>query len=226
MRFVLVRHAQSENNRLWAETGRSDFRDPDPPLSELGRRQADALAAAVGRLPWRPTHLYASLMTRAIATAAPFAEAVDLPVLGHELLHEVGGPYVVGPTGERIAHAGSSRVALGALTPRLVLPDLAGAHGWFPGPHEDADGAGRRADAVVAALRARHASDDVLAVFTHGWFTQKLLRSLLGGGDGVWFTIHNTGVSIVSDAAPGLPCPVEVWGLNDTGHLPASWRTE
>lgn len=226
MHFVLIRHAQSENNRLWAETGTADFHDPDPGLSPLGERQARALARDAELLPWRPTHVYASLMSRAIATAAPFADALDLPVLGHELLHEVGGPYVGSHLTERVAHAGAGRATLAALSPRLVLPDAAGDDGWFPGPLEAIEDALTRAEVVVTALRERHAADDVVALFTHGWFTQKLLRTLLGGQERAWFTVHNTGVSVVADAREGMPCPVEVRCLNSTRHLPYEWLTE
>lgn len=94
MRFVLVRHAQSEANRLWAETGTADAAGADPGLSRLGVRQARALARDIHRLPWRPTHLYASRTARAAATAAPLAAALGLGVVTHDLLHEVAEPAI------------------------------------------------------------------------------------------------------------------------------------
>ena len=229
MRFVLVRHAQSENNRLWAEAAPGadvpDAVDPDPGLTALGRRQSAALAREANRLPWRPTHLYASLMLRAVATAHPLAEALDLPVVAHELLHEVGGPYTL-REGVRAPHPGSGRDALSALSPRLSLPDAAGADGWFPGPHEGVDEAAWRARRAVADLRSRHAADDVVLLVSHGWFIQQLLRALVPSAPAdVWFTMHNTGVSAVADADPGLPLGVEVFCLNSTGHLPPTWIT-
>lgn len=192
MRFVLVRHAQSENNRVWAEAGAAGGLVHDPALSVLGVVQAAALASHAHSLPWRPTHLYSSLLTRAWQTAAPFGEALGLPVVGHGPLHEVGGPTAPG------------RDDVG----------------------ESVEDAVARAERVVGWLRRRHHPDDVVALVTHGWFIQQLLRALLGSFDGVWFTMHNTGVTLLADADAGLPCPVEVRCVNSTAHLPGHWLTQ
>ena len=45
MRFVLIRHGQSSNNALWAETGNEIGREVDTRLTDLGEAQAAALAA-------------------------------------------------------------------------------------------------------------------------------------------------------------------------------------
>ena len=45
MRFVLIRHGQSTNNALWAETGDDTDREVDARLTALGEAQAAALAA-------------------------------------------------------------------------------------------------------------------------------------------------------------------------------------
>jgi broad specificity phosphatase PhoE len=65
--LTLVRHGQSEANARGVMCGRSD-----PPLTDVGRRQAAALAAA---LP-RPTRLITSPLVRARETAAVFATDV------------------------------------------------------------------------------------------------------------------------------------------------------
>ena len=71
MRLILVRHGQSQNNQVYAETGGDLGRYPDPKLTDLGRIQAERVAAALASdtVPWRGTHLYASLMLRAIPTS-------------------------------------------------------------------------------------------------------------------------------------------------------------
>jgi broad specificity phosphatase PhoE len=53
-----------------------------------------------------------------------------------------------------------------------------------------------RADEVVAGLAA-HADDEVVAMVTHGAFTQYLIPALMGStvASHGWFTINNTGVS-------------------------------
>ncbi len=72
-RLLLVRHGQSE----WNADGRWQGQ-ADPPLSDLGRRQAQAAAAAVGAVD----AVVASPLERAFLTAAAISEAVGVgPVL-------------------------------------------------------------------------------------------------------------------------------------------------
>ena len=40
MRLYYIRHAQSENNALWDQTGSDEGRKHDPSLTELGWEQA------------------------------------------------------------------------------------------------------------------------------------------------------------------------------------------
>ena len=61
MELYLIRHGQSTNNR-------GDARVPDPPLTELGKQQADRTGKALGNLGI--TRLYCSAMLRAVQTAA------------------------------------------------------------------------------------------------------------------------------------------------------------
>lgn len=203
MRLVLIRHAQSGNNLLYAQTGATSGRSPDPGITDLGHEQTRLLAAAVadGVLPWDIDHLYCSLMTRAIQTAVPVAEALDLPVHGHAELFEVRGPYDVDPeSGEDVPHPGAGRDALGAHSDRFVLPYEAGADGWWSGPVEGDPDVPARARRVVAGLRATHGPDATVALVTHGYFTQFLLRELLGiEAMTGWFDIHNTSITLLED---------------------------
>jgi broad specificity phosphatase PhoE len=67
--LVLVRHGQTEANAQGLLLGRAD-----PPLSELGRRQAQALAAMVPS----EARIVASPLARTVETAAAFGRAVDV----------------------------------------------------------------------------------------------------------------------------------------------------
>lgn len=90
MRFVLVRHAQSHNNWLWAETGSVAARVPDPELTALGSPAGRSPSKAARRWDWRPTQVYASVKgARAPRRPSRFGETLDLPV---RALYEVGGP--------------------------------------------------------------------------------------------------------------------------------------
>src|SRR3954464_6811090 len=174
MRFVLIRHGQSTNNALWAETGAEVGREVDTRLSALGEAQAAALAAyaASPGLPWSLTHLYASPMSRAVQTAAPLADALDLPLKLSQDLFEVGGPYDrLEDTGEQVAHRGSPGSVIAAVSDRVDLPDWVTEEVWWQGEVErEREVYVARADRLVGALRDTHAPDDVLGLVSHGWF--------------------------------------------------------
>lgn len=85
MHFYLIRHGQSYVNLPDWDKGNSD-----EGLTDLGKRQAAALAA------WLPRHLskvdaiYASTMQRARETAVPLAKAYNLPIQFDDRLREIG----------------------------------------------------------------------------------------------------------------------------------------
>jgi probable phosphoglycerate mutase len=73
--IVLVRHGKT------ATTGTIlPGRAPGLHLSEVGRAQAEAVAARIGGLTRRPSAVYASPLERAQETAAPIAKALRLRV--------------------------------------------------------------------------------------------------------------------------------------------------
>ena len=94
MEFYIIRHAQSANNALLDQRQRVQ----DPPLTELGHRQAEIVAqhlvtgvdpeqkidapegvtAAHGRQGYGLSRLYCSAMHRSLQTAWPIARAVGL----------------------------------------------------------------------------------------------------------------------------------------------------
>lgn len=74
MRLLLIRHAETKHNRESRVQGRADN-----PLSELGQRQAVALAGYLRREPLRA--VISSPLMRARATAAAIAAAHDLAVV-------------------------------------------------------------------------------------------------------------------------------------------------
>jgi broad specificity phosphatase PhoE len=71
--LVLVRHGQTEANARGLLLGRSD-----PPLSTLGVRQADALAAALTPVLAPEARVVASPLRRARETAEAFGRPVDV----------------------------------------------------------------------------------------------------------------------------------------------------
>jgi 2,3-bisphosphoglycerate-dependent phosphoglycerate mutase len=226
MRFVLVRHAQSTNNALWAEAGDDLGREVDARLTALGEAQAAALAAyAISPgLPWALTHLYASPMARAVQTAAPLADALDLSLTLSQDLFEVGGPYDrLDGTSEQVSHPGSGRSVIAALSDRLHLPDWLTEEGWWRGEVErEREVYVARADRLIGTLRETHDATDVVCLVTHGWFGNVLLGRLLGVDDmkGA-FELANTSVCLLEDTEEGVPWAVTAIRINWLPHLTA-----
>jgi probable phosphoglycerate mutase len=85
MHLYLIRHGQSHVNLEEWESGNTD-----EGLTELGQRQAAALAEWMpARVP-EPDAIYASTMRRARETAAVLAGAYDMPVHHDDRLREIG----------------------------------------------------------------------------------------------------------------------------------------
>jgi 2,3-bisphosphoglycerate-dependent phosphoglycerate mutase len=214
MQFYLIRHGQSENNRLWALTGSSGYRSEDPALTDLGHQQAEHLARFLAE-PGLPaehirfdlqdvggfglTHLYCSLMIRAVATGRAVARALDLPLVAWEDLHEVGGIHRLDEeTGEHHGLPGRKRSYFEEHFPDLVLPESLGEAGWWNRPFEEREQRPARARRFLEELLARHGgSDDRVAVISHGGFYSYLLRALFGISEGQkgWFSLNNTGIT-------------------------------
>lgn len=205
MRFVLIRHGQSANNLLYERTGSSVGRHHDPELTALGQTQADRLARWLGSggLPWTITGLYCSLMVRAVQTAAPVAAALDLPLQAHFEAFETGGLFVEDETGLRSPHPGAPVSRLRAVSPHLVVPELASEDGWYFAATElTHDAAAQRARRLIADLRDRHDDQDVVAVIMHGAFFQHVFRALLGIEQMTgWIINRNTSLTLIEDDA-------------------------
>lgn len=237
-RLLLVRHAQSENNvtsdriratyagdlaRIHLESERA--RQPDPELSELGRRQAELLADRLAPLLREPgTALISSPMRRALQTAAPLIRRAGLDpaaVVCEPELFEVGGCY----------YADEVRPSL---TPAQIAEEFgvrcswSGARGWFDdrtGPESD-DEARARVDRLIGWMEERlgGGQHERLVLIVHGDLMTRWLRRWLGvpWSRSLAFVHANTGITtLCHDRRAGLLLE----SLNDTGHLPATLRT-
>ena len=83
MRLLLIRHGQTPGNVL----GQLDTAHPGPGLTELGERQAAALARSLANE--QIDSLYASTLIRTQITAAPLSSARGLEIEVLEGLHEI-----------------------------------------------------------------------------------------------------------------------------------------
>jgi broad specificity phosphatase PhoE len=155
VKLYLIRHAQSLAN----VEGKLDTAPPGPPLTDLGRQQAEALAEQLGGEP--VVAVYASVATRAQQTAAPLAAALDLEVQVIDGVQEV----FVGELEGR-----SDRPAIEQYL-QVVRPWTRGELGGsMPGGESGEDVRRRYLDAV-GELRAKHEGgdpEDAVALVSHG----------------------------------------------------------
>lgn len=216
MQLYFIRHAQSENNLLWAETGSVDGRSEDPHLTPVGRQQAEALAQFL-RGPdhgeetpsvdfdlqnvhgFRLTHLYCSLMVRAVETGRVVARALDLPLVGWREIHETGGIHHRDPeTDEHVGLPGHGRSFFEAEYPELVLPDAVDEAGWWNRPFEEYEERRGRAERFLDELHRRHGdSEDRVAIISHGGFYNHVMRCLLRMPEerSRWLSMNNAAIT-------------------------------
>jgi broad specificity phosphatase PhoE len=146
--ILLARHGETDWNRERRFQGHAD-----PPLNELGRRQARELADSLADSG--VTAVYASPLARARETAEIVAAALGLPVEPRPALREVD----VG------SWQGLTRDEVEARYPDDFRRWLEAGQGWADG--ESYDDLGRRVVADLLALAARHPGERILVV-THG----------------------------------------------------------
>ena len=214
MQLYLIRHGQSQNNHLWANTGSSVGRHEDPELTSVGRQQAALVAEFLQRTDpaWTDkasdpqnvagfgiTHVYCSLMVRAVATGVAIADALALPLVGLRSAHETGGIYQIDPeTGEPVGLPGRTRSYFLAHYPALRLPASVDENGWWNRPREEDDEISPRAQRLLGMLLAHHGdTDDHIVLVTHGGFYNYLLTALLGipAERRCWFGLNNVAIT-------------------------------
>lgn len=240
LQFYFIRHGQSENNLLLATTGAENGRSCDPELTAAGREQAECLAECVrardaGGLStgWDDqnlggygfTHVYSSLMVRAVATGTILADGLGLPLQAWEEAHETGGIYLEdADSGERVGLAGKPRAFFEEHYPRLGLPAGLDGNGWWNRPFEEEPERMERARRFVRQLLERHGGrNDRVAVVSHGGFYNRMVTALLQLDQRrpLWFGLNNTGISRF-DFPDGDPVLIY---SNQLPHLPQNLIT-
>lgn len=229
MLLYLIRHGQSVNNQLWAQTQSAKGRSFDPALTAIGYAQAEGAAnflrAEMSDAATRSKLLYTSLMLRAVETAVVIARALDAPLVALPDAHELGGLYLDDETtGEKIGIPGPNRAYFEANYPALRLPPELDERGWWNRPHEAQAARPERAARVWEFLLARHgARDDVLGLVTHGGFYNYLLAHILKMAtlENIWFTFDNCALSRVDVAGDQIRLVYQ----NRFDFLPPSLRT-
>lgn len=194
-----MRHGQSTNNALRAVADSQSMttmrnrhyegRVADPHLSELGHSQAKAsaayLASSAGARPAAGgrTVLYTSRMIRAVQTAAPVSEALDVPTIPRADCHETwglndfvdGGPERTGVAGQSLSQLVSHNARLDARPTAL-----SGGEEW-DGGRETLDEGFVRAGRFLAAIAHEHGdSSDLVIVVMHQQYAAQVVGNAVG----------------------------------------------
>jgi 2,3-bisphosphoglycerate-dependent phosphoglycerate mutase len=242
MQLYFIRHGQSQNNANW---GDPDYMEsPDPALTEAGIEQACHVSeflresqTLVNAKEWNIqnrrgfglTHIYTSLMERAVHTAAPTARALGIPFAAWEEIHESGG--IFGRDGDMKLKGlpGKPRSYFEQHFPELGLPDHLNGTGWWNSrTFETEEECHTRTERFLADLIARHGDregqpEQRVAIFSHGGFFVHLMFAILNTpwrqaahGLRSWFVLNNCSISRIDFHQDG----VNIAYLNRTDHLP------
>lgn len=240
MKLYLIRHAESANNVLYADTGSLEGRLPDPEITETGHRQAELLSGHLaapeaaprrrhdepsGSTEYALTHLYCSLMTRSILTAEYIGKACGLRVKALADVFERKGIYEFDENGNEIGLPGPGLEYFNSRFPHVALPDGVSESGWWDRPVETDEEFLLRVANSLKSLFARHGdSDHRVGLVAHGDFIDQCVNEIMGVGRkqenyrSVWeanWVLHNTSVSRV-DVVSGSTTVVY---LNRIDHL-------
>ena len=199
-RFILVRHGQTEWNRIERFRGRVDV-----PLNETGLAQAAATGRRIAA-GWQPAAIYASPLSRATVTARAIAAHFDLPVLPLDGLIDIDYGDWQGLTPE------------GA---RGRWPDLVDA--WYAAPQtvhiprgESLGDLRERATAAIAGLAARHPGQTLVLV-SHTVVNRVILLAVLRLGNDRFWRLRQDNCAINVFEADGDDFILVT--MNDTCHL-------
>ena len=199
-RMILVRHGQTEWNRVERFRGRADV-----PLDETGLAQAEATGRRTAA-DVIPAAVYSSPLARAVKTAEAIAGHFALAVQVHPGLADIDYGEWQGLTPDEA---------------RARWPEI--NHAWYNAPHtaripggETLDDLRARAMAAVAELAARHAGQSIVLV-GHTVVNRVILLGVLGlGNERFWRLRQDTCAVNVFEAEGG---DFTLVSLNDTCHL-------
>jgi 2,3-bisphosphoglycerate-dependent phosphoglycerate mutase len=248
MELYFIRHGQSQNNANW---NNSEYQEsPDPALTEMGHEQARLLAEFLkknqpitndqvwnvqNRYGFGLTHIYTSMMERAVYTAAPIAQALEIPLIAWKEIHEEGGIFSRGDKrsspvdkSNMAGLPGRPRSFFTQNFPMLTLPEEFDETGWWNRPFEAEEERQPRADQVLENLITRHKDQSGqpvhrIAFVSHGGFFMRLICAMLklpwrqaAFGMRSWFILNNCSISRFEIHKE----EINIAYLNCTDHLP------
>jgi broad specificity phosphatase PhoE len=200
-RLVVVRHGVTDWNREGRFQGHLD-----PPLSEIGRREADLVAARIASDDLlRPQRVVSSSLARAVQTAAVIGEASGVAVETDDRLMEIGQGEWEGRTHAELEVSDARRYR--------AWREAAGVR--QPPGGESLQSATARVSAVVDELATLDSG--TICLVSHGGTMRVLARLLFDlADDRSWaLDVDNASVGVATLVAGRWR--LDRW--NDTGHL-------
>jgi broad specificity phosphatase PhoE len=201
LRLVLVRHGVTDWNREGRFQGHRD-----PGLSEAGRHEAALVATRMAEdNGLRPTRIVSSSLGRALATAAPIADAAGVTVDPDDRLMEIGQGEWEGRTHAELEVEDADRYLAWRRATGIRQP---------PGG-EPIEAATARVRSFVAELE-RTGRGNTVCIVSHGGTLRILAHVLLDLADVHVLEVDNASIAVAGRPA-GARWRLERW--NDTGHL-------
>jgi broad specificity phosphatase PhoE len=198
--FILVRHGQTEWNRVDRFRGRADI-----DLDATGLSQAVAAGRRIAA-QWHPQAIYASPLRRAMQTGQVIGEHTGLPVRPHPGLLDIDFGLWQGLTPDEA---------------RASWPDLLDKWETVPGTVQVPEGerlseVRARGMATLAELAAAH-QDDTVVMVGHTVINRAILLGVLGLDDNAFWRLgQNTcAINVFMTGAQGFT----LLSMNDTCHL-------
>ena len=198
--IILIRHGQTEWNRVERFRGRADV-----PLNETGLAQAESTGFRI-HSEWQPSAVYSSPLSRAVRTAEAIAKHFDLSVQIHLGLADIDYGEWQGLTPDEVRDRWPAEL-----------------HAWYHQPDKAMIPGGEilaqlrsRGMSAVNELSARHAEQTIVLV-GHTVINRIILLGVLGlGNERFWHIKQDTCAINVFDAKMG---DFVLVSLNDTCHL-------
>lgn len=198
--IILVRHGQTEWNRVERFRGRADVL-----LNQTGLAQAELTGRRIAA-EWQPSAIYAGPLSRTLRTAEAIGRCCHLPVEVEQRLVDIDYGEWQGLTPDEV---------------RGRWPEALSA--WYETPHiaripngETLDQLRTRAMSAVNDLVARHL-DQTIVLVSHTVVNRIILLGVLGlGNDRFWRLRQDTCAINVFEVENGVFTLVT---MNDTAHL-------
>jgi 2,3-bisphosphoglycerate-dependent phosphoglycerate mutase len=237
LQLYFIRHGQSINNVFYEDESQAEYFDnrvPDPDLTSIGLEQARIAGKFLSqpysengfdpqnRKGFGLTHLYCSLMIRAVKTGDAISQATGLPLVAWPDIHETGGVFDVEMEGDEpvfIGQPGHNRAYFESAFPNLHLPENLQGDGWWNQGIEARENYMLRAQSIVNQLIEKHGgTHHRVGLVLHGGIFARILTSLLDvQKEKYWFLMNNCAISRVDISDEGH---VMLMYMNKVDHLP------